>query len=319
MKIKVVVLSLFVVLFSMMSGALAQSDKPVKIILVAHAASAWDGFWKVVEQGNNDAAAALNVDVTILAPDEWCPECVAQLIDQATAAKPDAIGVTISDGVLFQEPMQRAIDSGIPVIAYNSADARPAGERIPYITYIGQDEFEGGYQGAKRMITAGATKGVCINQAVGAVNLDTRCKGVLQAFEEAGLSAEVLGITNDAAEASTTISDYYAANPDVNGFITLGPNGATPFYSFMESEGLKAGDIYHGTFDLGPEIVAHIKDGTTLFGIDQQPYIQGYLAVQWLTWIVRYNLGVPGDIISTAGFVDSSNVAAVEALAGTYR
>ncbi|MEZ4630976.1 MAG: hypothetical protein R2880_09760 [Deinococcales bacterium] len=35
--------------------------------------------------------------------------------------------------------------------------------------------------------------------------------------------------------------------------------------------------------------------------IDQQPYIQGYLAVQQLTWIVRYDfLGIPGDIISTA-------------------
>lgn len=318
MKLKVIGISLIAMVFSMFG--FAQDDKPVKIILVAHAASAWDGFWKVVEQGNRDAATALNVDLTILAPDEWCPECVAQLIDQAVAAQPDAIGVTISDGVLFQEPMQRAIDSGVPVIAYNSADWRDASERIPYRTYIGQDEYAGGYQGAQRMIAAGATKGVCVNQAVGAVNLDTRCKGVTQAFEDAGFSAEVLGIGNDAAEATTTISDYYAANPDVDAFMTLGPNGAIPFYSFMEAEGLATGDVIHGTFDLGPEIVAHIKDGSTLFGIDQQPYIQGYLAVQWLTWMVRYNLGVPGDIISTGpGFVDSSNVAAVESLAGTYR
>lgn len=318
MKFKAILLS-FIALF-IFASAQAQADKPVKIILVAHAASAWDSFWKVVEQGNYDAAKALGVDITILAPDEWCPDCVAAFIDQALAAQPDAMGVTISDGVLFQEPMLRAINSGIPVLAYNSADWRPAEERIPYLTYIGQDEFAGGYQGAQRLIAAGATKGVCVNQAVGAVNLDTRCKGVVQAFEDAGLEAEVLGIGNDAAEATTVISDYYAANPDVNGFFTLGPNGATPFYSFMEAEGLAAGDIYHGTFDLGPEIVAHIKDGTTLFGIDQQPYIQGYLAVQWLTWIVRYGLGIPGDIISTGpGFVDSSNVETVEALAGTYR
>jgi simple sugar transport system substrate-binding protein len=316
MKIKAI--SLILVLASVFG--FAQEDEPIDIILVAHAASAWDSFWKVVEQGNRDAAEDFNVNLTILAPDEWCPECVAQLIDQATAAQPDAIGVTISDGVLFQEPMQRAIDSGVPVIAYNSADWRDPSERIGYRTYIGQDEYEGGYQGAERMIAAGATKGVCINQAVGAVNLDTRCRGMTDAFEAAGLSAEVLGIGNDAAEATTVISDYYAANPDVDGFLTLGPNGATPFYSFMESEGLGAGDIVHGTFDLGPEIVANIKGGTTLFGIDQQPYIQGYMAVQWLSWMVRYNLGVPSDIISTGpGFVDSSNVAAVEALAGTYR
>jgi simple sugar transport system substrate-binding protein len=318
MKVKVI--SLIALLFALFNFGAAQDEKPVKIILVAHAASAWDSFWKVVEQGNHDAAEDFNVDLTILAPDEWCPECVAALIDQATAAQPDAMGVTISDGVLFQEPMMRAIESGIPVIAYNSADWRPEAERIPYLTYIGQDEFVAGLEGAKRMIAAGATKGVCVNQAVGAVNLDTRCKGVVQAFTDAGLPAEVLGITNDAAEATTTISDYYAANPDVNGFFTLGPNGATPFYSFMESEGLAAGDIVHGTFDLGPEIVAKIKDGTTLFGIDQQPYIQGYQAVQYLAWAVRYGLSIPAKVIPTGpGFVDLSNIETVEALAGTYR
>lgn len=299
------------------AAAPAGQDEPLDIILVAHAASAWDAFWVVVEQGNHDAAEDFNVNLTILAPDEWCPECTAALIDQALAAQPDGIGVTVSDGQLFQEPMQRVIDAGIPLLTYNSGDQRPEGERLPLI-YIGQDEHLGGYQGGKKLIEAGGTKGVCVNQAVGSTNLDQRCQGFIDAFEEAGLEAEVLAITNDAGEASTTISDYSAANPDVDTYLTLGPNGATPFYSFLEAEGLE-GQIIHGTFDLGPEIVAHIKDGTTLFGIDQQPYVQGYLVVQWLAWINRYGLSLPGNVLTGPGFVDSSNVELVESVAGKYR
>lgn len=295
----------------------ASQDDALDIILVEHAASAWDSFFAVVEQGNKDAAEDHNVNLTILAPDEWCPECVAALIDQALAAQPDGIGVTVSDGQLFEEPMQRVIDAGIPLLTYNSGDQRPEGERMELI-YIGQDEYLAGWQGGQRLIDAGATKGVCVNQAVGSTNLDQRCKGFTDAMEDAGLEAEVLGIGNDAGEAATTISDYAAANPDVDTYLTLGPNGATPFYSFVETEGLED-KLIHGTFDLGPEIVSHIKDGSTLFGIDQQPYVQGYMVVQWLAWINRYGLSLPADVLTGPGFVDASNVEQVEALAGEYR
>ncbi|MEW5960799.1 MAG: sugar ABC transporter substrate-binding protein [Chloroflexota bacterium] len=300
----------------------AQDDRePVNIVLVAHGACSWDAFWCVVEQGNKDAARDLGVDLTIISPPRFDPEQTAQDIDKGLAAKPDGLGVTVTDGVLYEEPMMRAINSGIPVIAYNSADWRPREERIPYLTYIGQDEYVGGLSGGRRMIAAhGGTRGVCVNQAVGHVGLDARCQGFSDALAEAGLESEVLAITNDPAESATIMNDYFTANPDVDLWLTLGPNGANPFYAFMSEAGLAAGDIYHGTFDLSPEIAAKIKDGTTDFGIDQQPYVQGYLVVQWLTWIKRYGLYPPTEITATGpGFVDQNNLAVVEAVAGKYR
>jgi simple sugar transport system substrate-binding protein len=302
-------------------AAAQEERKPVKIILVAHGACAWDAFWCVVEQGNRDAARDLGVDLTIISPPKFDPEQTAQDIDKAQAAKPDGLGVTVTDGVLYEEPMLRAINSGIPVVAYNAADWRPREERIPYLTYIGQDEYAGGLQGGRRMIKAhGGKRGVCVNQAVGHVGLDARCQGFKDALAEAGLEVEVLAISNDPAEAATTMEDYYTANPDVDLWLTLGPNGANPFYVFMGNAGLQPGDIYHGTFDLGPEIVAKIKDGTTDFGIDQQPYVQGYQVVLWLTWINRYGIYPPTEITATGpGFVDQSNVELVEELAGQFR
>jgi simple sugar transport system substrate-binding protein len=150
--------------------------------------------------------------------------------------------------------------------------------------------------------------------------LDARCDGFLQAMGEQGIAAEVLSISDDPAESQTVIDDYYTANPDIDIFLTLGPNGANPFYAFMETAGLGAGDVKHGTFDLGEEIIARIKDGTTMFGIDQQPFLQGYGAVQALMLKVRYGISPALPVTPTGpGFVDASNVAIVEELAGQYR
>jgi simple sugar transport system substrate-binding protein len=170
------------------------------------------------------------------------------------------------------------------------------------------------------MVAAGGSQGVCINQQVGHAGLDKRCNGFITAFDENGLEAEVLAIGDDPAEAQTIIDDYFTANPDTDAFLTLGPNGANPFYAFLEASGLGAGDAVHGTFDLSPEIVANIKNGTTLFGIDQQPFLQGYGAVLFLTLLTRQNITPALPVSATGpGFVDLSNVAIVEALAGEYR
>ena len=195
--------------------------------MVQHALCAWDSFWCTVEAGIKQAADDTNVNVTILGPDSFDLERVAQLIDQAVAAQPDGIGLTVTDADLFREPIQAALDAGIPVVAYN-AGSGPLVDDIPYMTYLGQDEYQGGYLGGLKLAAEGGTKGVCINQQVGHTGLDARCNGFADAMAENGMEAEVLGISDDPAESQTIIADYYTANPDVDIFLTLGPNGRTP-------------------------------------------------------------------------------------------
>ncbi len=293
--------------------------KPLKIYAVQHALCAWDSFWCTVEDGIKTAADQMGVEVTILGPDKFDLEKVAQLIEQAVAAQPDGLALTVTDADLFRAPIQKALDAGIPVVAYN-AGSGPVVDGIDYLTYLGQDEYQGGYQAGMRLAADGGTAGVCINQQVGHTGLDRRCQGFVDALTENGIDAEVLAISDDPASSQTVISDYYTANPDTDLFLTLGPNGANPFYAFMEAEGLGAGDIKHGTFDLSPEIIAKIKDGTTMFGIDQQPFLQGYGAVMTLMLKVRYGVSPAVPVTATGpGFVDLTNVEVVESLAGQYR
>lgn len=295
------------------------ADAAVSVIAVQHAECAWDSFWCVVQNGINTAAEKMDVDVTVLAPDEFDLDKTASLIEQAVAADPDGIMLTVTDPVLFREPIMKAIDAGIPVIAYN-AGAGPIADNIPYYTYLGQDEYQGGYLGGLRLAAGGGTQGVCINQQVGHTGLDKRCAGFVAALGESGIPAEVLAIGDDPAEATTIIGDYYTANPDTDIFLTLGPNGANPFYVFIENEGLGAGDFTHGTFDLSQEINANIESGLTMFGIDQQPFLQGFGGIQALNLLVRHGIVPALPVTPTGpGFVDQSNLSMVQELAGEYR
>ncbi len=297
-------------------------ERSIKIISVQHALCAWDAFWCVVENGIHTAADGFGVEVEILGPDKFDLEKTATLIEQAVAAKPDGLIVTVTDADLFREPLQRAIDAGIPVVAFNSG-AGPEADGIPYLTLFAQDEYLAGFQAAKRLATAagdGKHYAVCINHGVGSYWGDTRCSGFADAMTELGITSEVLGIGDDPAESTTIIGDYYAAHPEADIFITLGPTGANPFYAFVENQGLTAADVTHGTFDLSPEINEHIIGGLTQFGIDQQPFLQGYDAIQTIVLLLRYGVTPTLPITPTGpGFVTIDNIDTVGALAGTYR
>ena len=62
----------------------------------------------------------------------------------------------------------------------------------------------------------------------------------------------------------------------------------------------RAGSVKIGTFDLGPDILAAVRDGRLLFAVDQQAYLQGYLPIVLLTQRARYGLfPAQGDVVAT--------------------
>ncbi|MEO0376248.1 MAG: substrate-binding domain-containing protein, partial [Cyanobacteria bacterium P01_A01_bin.17] len=231
----------------------------------------------------------------------------------------DAIGVAVIDPDKFREPLTKAVtEFNIPVVAYN-AGSGPEQDNIPYRVYIGADERQGGYEAGKRLLaeSKAATKGACINHQPGALNLEARCQGFFKALSESGIEAEMVEITPNPAESKKILQRYIAKNSKTNLFLTLGPEAAVPFYQVIADRGE---EFRHGTFDLSRTILKEIEEGTTLFAIDQQPYLEGYLAVQWLTWIKRHAFSPPSPIISTGpSFVDRNNVALIQQQVGQYR
>ncbi len=283
-------------------------QKPLRLVLVQHARCNWSPFFCPVEQGIQDAARQMNVSVTILGPETFDLQKIADQIDQAVAAKPDGIALTVSDPKALHDAILRAIGSGIPIVAYD-AGAGPIKDDLPYLTYLGADDYQGGYLGAYRLMKAGAKDGVCLSTGPEQSVFPNRCKGFSDAFAESGLKAAMLDVPSEPTQALEAIRNYIRAHPDANAFLTLGQDSALSYYNALRENRQTTGELLHGTFDLSTEIRAAINDGRTLFAIDQQPYLQGYSAVFWLTMINRYGFRPALPVFSTGpNFVDKGSI-----------
>ena len=64
------------------------------------------------------------------------------------------------------------------------------------------------------------------------------------------------------------------------------------------------------TFDLNADVAEQIDSGGILFSVDQQPYVQGYMAVTalWLNLTNRNDLGGGGPVLTGPSVVDESNI-----------
>ena len=64
------------------------------------------------------------------------------------------------------------------------------------------------------------------------------------------------------------------------------------------------------TFDTNPDAAQAVKDGKIQFYIDQQPYLQGYMAITQL-YLYKKNgnvLGGGGPVLTGPSFVDKDNI-----------
>ena len=73
------------------------------------------------------------------------------------------------------------------------------------------------------------------------------------------------------------------------------------------------------TFDLSPEVAQAIEDGRIEFSIDQQPFVQGYEAIDslWLYLTNRNDIGGGLPVLTGPSFVDDTNIGPIVEYANT--
>lgn len=287
--------------------AQAQEAK-YKIYLVSHGGPG-DPFWGRVIKGMKDADASLDeVEAHFLGPEVYSVDKILDFLETAAAANPAGIGCTITNYKALDEPLRRIIKQGIPVIAYNVADPRPQDERIPYLTYIGQSPYIAGRGAAKRMLEKFTpTRAVVSIHEVGHTALEARAKGIMDVLKDKGVPVEKLATTPDPTKTIGILKSYLKKHPDTDAIFTLGPLDTHPAIQLVKEENLQ-GKVWIGGFDLTSKILQAIKDGIVVYTVDQQPYLQGYLTVQWLYLHAKYGLVPPKKILTGPAIVDKSNV-----------
>ncbi len=283
------------------SSAIAQD---MRFVVVTHG-QASDPFWSVVKNGVDQAAKDLGVTADYNAPDTYNMPQMAQLIDAAVASKPDGLVVSIPDAEALGDSIKNAVASGIPVVSMNSGS--DVYESLGVLVHVGQTEYEAGLGAGKKMKAAGVTNALCVNQEVGNVALDLRCKGFADGLQG---KVDVLAVSMDPTEIGNAVKGAMSSNADVNGVLALGPAAAEPTLAALEDNEM-LDKVKFGTFDLSPTVLKAIADGKMMFAIDQQQFLQGYLPIQFLRLYKLYGTMPAGTVMTGPGFVTKDNAAQV--------
>jgi simple sugar transport system substrate-binding protein len=258
--------------------------KDLTIIMVTHG-EASDPFWAAVKKGADDAGKAMHAKVLYRAPETFDMVKMAQLIRAATNQRPDGLVVSIPDADALGSAIKGAVASGIPVISMNSGV--DVASKLGVLLHVGQPEYNAGKTAGQKLAQMGGTKGICFNQEVGNVALDERCKGFADGF---GHPVKVLPTTLDPSTTQAKVRGTLQSDPSVNTFLTLeAPGVGEPVVAAVKAMGLTKPPLI-ASFDLSPGFLKAVADGQAAFAIDQQPYLQGYLPVMFLSMYARYGL-----------------------------
>lgn len=293
------------------------ASEPPRIVLVTHGQSA-DPFWSVVATGAREAGVELGLRVEYQAPGTFNMVEMSQLIDAVVASRPAGLAISIPDGDALAPSIRAAAATGIPILSINSG-ARVF-RRLGLTAHVGQPERDAGFAAGRRMAGAGVTRVLCVNHEVGNIALDSRCTGLEDGLRQAGGSVRVLAVDlADPEDAQQRIRGALAREPEIAGVLTLGPAGAVPALAavaMLRASGGLDTSLELATFDLSMPVLEAIREGEMSFAVDQQPYLQGYLAVILLHKAVQIG-AVPDGVIRTGpAFVTSDNAAEVIQLVG---
>jgi simple sugar transport system substrate-binding protein len=267
-------------------------------------------FWSVVKKGAQQAAKDEGVKL-IWSPSNNDPQKEAQLIDAAVSQKVDGLAVSVPNADAIKGSLAKAKAAGIPIITLNSgADSFKA---LGAITHVGQTEELAGVAAGQRLKAAGVKKVLCVIHEQNNIGLQQRCAGVKKGFGGTVTNQQVKG-TADLATTQTEIKSKLQADKSYDAVIALNPDIAATAVTAVKGASSKA---KIATFDITPKVLGSIKDGTVMFAVDQQQYLQGYLPIVFLK-LYKDNANTVGGgqpVLTGPGFVDKSNAATVEKLA----
>ncbi|MFC5248483.1 substrate-binding domain-containing protein [Streptomyces sp. SID8375] len=260
------------------------ADTPrMTIGMVSHSGDG-DTFWDIVQNGAQQAAAKDKVKFLYAHDKEGGQQ--AALIQSYIDQKVDGLIVTLAKPQAVKAAVRKAVARGIPVITVNSGGEFSAAYGA--LTHIGQDESVAGRAVGDELNARRAKKVLCVIHEQGNVSLEDRCAGVRKAFRGTVENIDVDG--TNAPNSQSSIEAKLQSDKSLDAIVTLGAPMAAISLKAKEEAGSRA---QIATFDLNSAVVKLLKAKDIGFAVDQQPFLQGYEAVD-LLWLHKTNADVLG-------------------------
>ena len=278
-------------------------DTPRAVVsMVTHGAPG-DTFWDLVRKGAEDAARKDNIELRY-SSDPQTPN-QANLVQSAIDAHADGIAVTLPNVHAIGPVAKSAVDTGIPVVGLNAGMTDY--KRYGLGGFFGQDENVAGELAGKRLKDDSAHKVLCLIHEQGNSSQESRCEGIKKGLGDSG-EMEVLYVNGmDLTAVTSTVQAKLAQDSSIDWVMGLVAPVALATVQAAKDAGAEP---KIATFDTNAELVAAINKGEIQWAVDQQPYVQGYMAVDSLWLELRNGSTVGGGqpVYTGPSFVDRSNV-----------
>jgi simple sugar transport system substrate-binding protein len=262
-----------------------------------------DSFWDKIKAGAQQAAKNEGINLKYSNDPEASKQ--AQLIQSAVDSKVDGIATTLVTPDALAGAVKSAKDAGIPLVGLNSGIEQY--QQLGALMYFGSDETLAGTTAGKRIGEQGAKHPLCVIQQSGSVALEARCAGVKSAVP----GTENINVNGaDDAAVTTTLQAKLAQDKSIDWIVTLGAPQALDAIKSIEQASSSAKLV---TFDLNTDAAQAIQDGKIEFSIDQQPYVQGFMAVTSLYLNIKNGNDIGGGkaVLTGPSFVDKDNIAKI--------
>ena len=269
------------------------------VAMITHEAPG-DAFWDKIRAGAEAAAERHNITLNYSNDPDAGEQ--ATLVQNALDSGVDGIAITLAYPDQVGPAAQGAVEANVPVVAFNSGIDNYTDYGVSM--YFGSNEQLAGRTVGERIGEDGGGKALCVIQEQGQVALETRCAGVAEGFE----NTEILYVNGtDLPSVQQTIGSKLQQDTSVTHIVTLGAQVAQAAQESKNDAGSEAQVI---TFDLNADVAKAIESGDIAFSIDQQPYVQGYLAVSslWLNLTNGNDIGGGQPVLTGPSIVDESNI-----------
>jgi simple sugar transport system substrate-binding protein len=281
------------------SEGAAAPDSGLTIAMVTHEQPGTT-FWDRVRAGAEQAAKQHGITLKYSNDPEASKQ--ATLIQNAVDSKVDAVAATLASPDAVGPALADAADAGIPTVALNAGI--DSYQDFGALMYFGSDESLAGEAAGARLAEEGGTKALCIVHAEGVISLEDRCAGVKKSYP----NTENLQVNGaDLAAVTSSVQAKLSEDDAITDIVTLDAGVAT---AVMQAKDATGSDAKIVTFDLNQDVVTAIQDKKIEFCIDQQPYLQGYEAIDslWLYLTNGNDLGGGQPVLTGPSFVDADNI-----------
>lgn len=290
------------------TNVIPNDDYTIAVVVKSAAIPVWESHLIAARKAGED----LGVTVLDYAPSRADNvEEQKRILEDLITTGVDAVVLAPANTEAVRGPVQDLIRAGIPVIYDNTMGPSD----VDYLTYVGVDNIQVGYEIAMAMgkLMGGEGNLLVLEGVPGQSTSDLRTKGIMDAVAEyfPNIYAEKAVSNWQFDEGRRVTEDYITRwGNDLKAVVAVGGNQAEGAVEAVRAAGMSDSVLVSG-FDVQEPQYAAVKSGDEVFTVSQGVYEQAYMSVVAAVKALN-NEEVPRLITTPIVIVDQTNLDAMD-------